>query len=165
MLKYYEDYLLGKTLHIPTTYTVTEEEIIQMSAKWDPQPRPVLHPQQKLSGVETMHYRSYAETQEYLGRGDHQLKIRGLRIEAGEIEALLRGMAGIEDACVLGVPRVRPTRLAAYVISHAAPDTAALHDALAGDAGRLAFHARDDEDRPRRGHARGVSPAFPVVPT
>lgn len=39
-------------------------------AKWDPQPRPVLHPQQKLSGVETMHYRSYAETQEYLGRGD-----------------------------------------------------------------------------------------------
>jgi beta-galactosidase/beta-glucuronidase len=39
-------------------------------AKWDPQPRPVLHPQQKLSGVETMHYRSYAETQDYLGRGD-----------------------------------------------------------------------------------------------
>jgi hypothetical protein len=39
-------------------------------AKWDPRQRPVLHPQQKLSGVETMHYRSYAETQEYLSRGD-----------------------------------------------------------------------------------------------
>lgn len=36
---------------------------------WDPQKRPVLHPQQDLSGVETMHYRSYGETQEYL-RGE-----------------------------------------------------------------------------------------------
>jgi beta-galactosidase/beta-glucuronidase len=34
-------------------------------AQWDPQKRPVLHPQKKLSGVETMHYRSYGETQEY----------------------------------------------------------------------------------------------------
>jgi hypothetical protein len=39
-------------------------------AKWDIQKRPVLHPQQLLSGVETMHYRSYGETQEYL-RGDY----------------------------------------------------------------------------------------------
>ncbi|MDR0711977.1 MAG: DUF4981 domain-containing protein [Prevotellaceae bacterium] len=38
--------------------------------KWDVQKRPVLHPQQFLSGVETMHYRSYGETQEYL-RGDY----------------------------------------------------------------------------------------------
>lgn len=35
-------------------------------AKWDPQDRPVLHPQQSHDGVETMHYRSYGETQEYL---------------------------------------------------------------------------------------------------
>ncbi len=35
-------------------------------AKWDPGNRPVLHPQQELNGVETMHYRSYGETQEYL---------------------------------------------------------------------------------------------------
>ncbi len=34
--------------------------------KWDPQNRPVIHPQQDLNGVETMHYRSYGETQEYL---------------------------------------------------------------------------------------------------
>jgi len=39
-------------------------------AKWDPQNRPVLHPQQLLSGVESMHYRSYGETQEYF-RGDY----------------------------------------------------------------------------------------------
>ncbi|GGF23489.1 glycoside hydrolase family 2 TIM barrel-domain containing protein [Echinicola rosea] len=39
-------------------------------AKWDPQNRPVLHPQQLLNGVETMHYRSYGETEEYF-RGDY----------------------------------------------------------------------------------------------
>jgi len=38
MLKYYEDYALNKTLHIPVTYTVSEEEIISMAEKWDPQP-------------------------------------------------------------------------------------------------------------------------------
>ena len=35
-------------------------------AKWDIQQRPVLHPQGKFSGIDTMHYRSYGETQEYL---------------------------------------------------------------------------------------------------
>ncbi len=34
--------------------------------KWDLQKRPVLHPQGKFSGIDTMHYRSYGETQEYL---------------------------------------------------------------------------------------------------
>ena len=38
MLKYYEDYALQKTIHIPVTYRVTEEEIISMATKWDPQP-------------------------------------------------------------------------------------------------------------------------------
>ncbi|HVU32583.1 MAG TPA: glycoside hydrolase family 2 TIM barrel-domain containing protein [Opitutaceae bacterium] len=38
--------------------------------KWDPQNRRVLHPLAKFSDVETMHYRSYPETQEYLARGD-----------------------------------------------------------------------------------------------
>lgn len=32
---------------------------------WDIQKRPVLHPQQEMSGVESMHYRSYGETMEY----------------------------------------------------------------------------------------------------
>jgi hypothetical protein len=35
-------------------------------AKWDPQGRPVLHPQKSFSGIETMHYRSFGETQEFL---------------------------------------------------------------------------------------------------
>lgn len=32
---------------------------------WDLQKRPVLHPQQEINGVETMHYRSYGESLEY----------------------------------------------------------------------------------------------------
>jgi acyl dehydratase len=38
MLKYYEDYALNRTIEIPVTYKVTEEEVIRMAEKWDPQP-------------------------------------------------------------------------------------------------------------------------------
>jgi amino acid adenylation domain-containing protein len=38
---------------------------------------------------------------EYLGREDHQVKIRGLRIELGEIEETLRKHAGIQDCIVV----------------------------------------------------------------
>ncbi|MDQ2835883.1 MAG: amino acid adenylation domain-containing protein [Actinomycetota bacterium] len=38
----------------------------------------------------------------YLGRNDQQLKIRGLRVEPGEIEAALRAVPGIADAVVIG---------------------------------------------------------------
>ena len=34
--------------------------------KWDIQKRPVLHPQGNFSGYETMHYRSYGESNEYM---------------------------------------------------------------------------------------------------
>jgi natural product biosynthesis luciferase-like monooxygenase protein len=37
----------------------------------------------------------------FLGRADHQVKIRGHRIELGEIEATLREIAGIKDAIVV----------------------------------------------------------------
>ncbi len=38
---------------------------------------------------------------EYLGRLDHQVKLRGLRIELGEIEAGLRSYPGVRDAVVV----------------------------------------------------------------
>lgn len=38
---------------------------------------------------------------EYLGRSDHQVKLRGLRIELGEIEAALRTLPGMERVEVL----------------------------------------------------------------
>ncbi|MBJ6641537.1 amino acid adenylation domain-containing protein [Streptomyces sp. DHE7-1] len=48
----------------------------------------------------------------YLGRGDHQLKLRGHRIEAGEVEAVLVRHPGVLDAVVTvredepGLPRL-----------------------------------------------------------
>lgn len=41
---------------------------------------------------------------QYLGRIDHQIKIRGNRIELGEIEAVIRSQAGVEVAVALGWP-------------------------------------------------------------
>lgn len=53
---------------------------------------------------------------EYLGRNDHQVKLRGLRIELGEIDAALRSATGITRAEVL-LREDRPgePRLVAYL--------------------------------------------------
>ena len=40
-------------------------------------------------------------TIDYLGRRDHQIKIRGHRVELGEIESRLRACAGVGDAAVI----------------------------------------------------------------
>lgn len=60
---------------------------------------------------------------EFLGRDDDQVKIRGMRVELGEIEAVLREHSAVEGAAVVvdgaGTP---DTRLVAYVCPAAPPD-------------------------------------------
>ncbi|AUX41120.1 hypothetical protein SOCE26_025250 [Sorangium cellulosum] len=53
---------------------------------------------------------------EILGRLDHQLKIRGVRVEPGEIEAALRAHPAVRDAAVVGRGEGAEKRLVAYVV-------------------------------------------------
>ena len=65
---------------------------------------------------------------EYLGRLDHQVKLRGLRIELGEIEARLAELPAVREAVV----QVLDGRLlVAYVVLQSPPANAAWQAALA----------------------------------
>ena len=52
---------------------------------------------------------------EYLGRIDNQVKIRGMRVELGEIEAVLTCHPEVRDAVVLLAERSGQQRLSAYL--------------------------------------------------
>lgn len=62
---------------------------------------------------------------EFLGRLDHQVKLRGHRIELEEIASVLRRFEGVRDAvaAVLGDPKQGTERLVAYVAHDQAPVT------------------------------------------
>ncbi len=69
---------------------------------------------------------------EYLGRLDHQVKIRGLRIELGEIEAELLAQPEIREAVVVAQESPNGARLVAYVVPQVDTelDAAVLREAL-----------------------------------
>jgi amino acid adenylation domain-containing protein len=68
---------------------------------------------------------------EYLGREDHQVKIRGLRIELGEIENMVRSYPGIVN-CVAVVKKYSESviLIIAYIVSKDQPDLMQLKEFL-----------------------------------
>jgi amino acid adenylation domain-containing protein len=70
---------------------------------------------------------------EFLGRIDQQVKVRGFRIEPGEVEAALRRHDAISDAAAVAVEGRGGARLVAYIVGrspNAAPDAAGLREWL-----------------------------------
>lgn len=72
---------------------------------------------------------------EYAGRADFQVKIRGQRIEPGEIESCLLACEGIRQAVVAAQSTLYGTQLVAYLVPDAGnqPDTDALREHLAAE--------------------------------
>ena len=68
---------------------------------------------------------------EFLGRKDHQVKIRGLRVELGEIENALRTHEGVKDAVVIEAINANgESYLCAYVAAGDDLETEKLRDHL-----------------------------------
>ncbi|MCS7477866.1 amino acid adenylation domain-containing protein [Umezawaea endophytica] len=63
----------------------------------------------------------------FVGRADSQVKVRGFRVEPGELEAVLAGLPGVDQAVVV----VRDGRLIGYAVSDADLDPARLREQVA----------------------------------
>jgi len=71
---------------------------------------------------------------EFLGRLDHQVKVRGFRVELGEIETVLLEHEAVAEAVAVALGEIADRYLVAYVVAaegHEAPSAQALRDHLA----------------------------------
>nr|AVI26393.1 nonribosomal peptide synthase [Candidatus Entotheonella serta] len=67
---------------------------------------------------------------EFLGRLDHQVQIRGYRVELGEIESTLNQMSDIGEAVVIATEDESRRRLVAYIVAKTSLDAAGLRSRL-----------------------------------
>ncbi|MBT8241251.1 MAG: AMP-binding protein, partial [Acidimicrobiia bacterium] len=58
---------------------------------------------------------------DYLGRSDHQVKVRGVRVELGEVETALASHPAVDRAVVVGRRTASGTTLIAYLTAPAQP--------------------------------------------
>ncbi|MDG5805155.1 non-ribosomal peptide synthetase [Streptomyces ossamyceticus] len=125
-------------------------------------------------------------TLDFLGRRDHQVKIRGHRIELGAVEAALCELPGVREAVV--VPDTGGAALTGFVLAPARPDARSLREQVArslpapmvparievldsfprtvnGKADRARLRARAEEPyRAAQGPYRAVEEAAPEQP-
>ena len=122
---------------------------------------------------------------EFLGRLDHQVKIRGVRVEPGEAEAALRALPGVDDAVVVArqdgpagprlvayvaagdperVPRDLAARLAETLPHPLVPAAFVVLDALPRTAsGKLDRRALPDPEPPKAGGRPPRTPTEEVL--
>ncbi|PWV52329.1 non-ribosomal peptide synthetase [Nocardiopsis sp. L17-MgMaSL7] len=62
-------------------------------------------------------------TLRFLGRADDQVKVRGVRVEPAEVEAVVRECPGVRQTAVIAVGEGADTRLVAYVVVDDPSDT------------------------------------------
>ncbi len=89
---------------------------------------------------------------EYLGRLDEQIKIRGVRIEPGEVEAALRAEPGVREAAVLAVGEGDGKSFVAFVVPDADRPAARPQEWWPSIAeffvyDELAYHAMTNDER------------------
>jgi len=70
---------------------------------------------------------------EYRGRSDHQVQVRGFRVEPGEIEARLLKQEEIKEAVVLPGEEDTGTFLCAYIVTGENPDVSRIRKKLSKD--------------------------------
>ena len=69
---------------------------------------------------------------EYLGRIDDQIKVRGFRVELGEVESQLLKQPGVREAVVVARETSQGTQLAGYVSGDVPEGTGAAHQGVSG---------------------------------